>query len=192
MAELSKTRQTLRLSDIEFRQLEESRYEEFRINVNEWFSSSDSNSNHYNIKNYPRLTKDDFKNSLDEGSLMYIAVIKTTNEMVGTAGIEKPAVICDKLTSTLILGSVKIEYRRLGILKLLNDEILKIAKQLGVEKVQSVSSYYSKHITEFLLKNGYTLTGTMVYHKSNYTKNMFHIAQDYFVFNYFEKAIYYL
>ena len=60
---------------------------------------------------------------------------------------------------------------------------------MGVENISMVSNYYGKFITEDLIKNGYTLTGTMIQHKSNCTKNMFQQIEDYFVSNCFEKAI---
>ena len=189
MADYSESQQTLALSDIEFCQLDESRHEEFRINVNEWYSSLDSNSAKFNLRDFTRLTEDEFRNYLDEGTVMYIAKIKTTNEMVGTIGIEKPHICKDRLTSAITLRAVRTEYRRLGIGKLLNDEIVKVAKQMGVENISMESSYYGKFITEDLIKNGYTLTGTMIQHKSNYTKSLFQRVEDYFVFNCFEKAI---
>ena len=101
MTELSETRLTL--SDIEFCQLDESRYEEFRINVNEWYSSLYSNSSKFNLRDFPRLAEVDFWKYLDEGTVMYIAKIKTTNEMVGTVGIEKPHICKDRLTGTITL-----------------------------------------------------------------------------------------
>ena len=158
MTELSETRLTLALSDIEFCQLDESRYEEFRINVNEWYSSLDCNSSKFNLRDFPRLAEDEFRNYLDEGTVMYIAKIKTTNEMVGTIGIEKPHFCKDRLTDTITLRAVRTEYRRLGIGNLLHYEIIKVAKQMDVENIYMVSNYYKKFISQDLIKNGYTYT----------------------------------
>ena len=103
MADYSESQQTLALSDIEFCKLGESRHEEFRINVNEWYSSLESNSAKFNLRDSSRLTEDEFRNRVDGGTVMYIAKIKTTNEMVGTVGIEKPHICKDRLTGIITL-----------------------------------------------------------------------------------------
>ena len=175
--------------DVIISQLEEPRYEEFRNNVNEWFGSLDCNKQSFNFIYHHRLSKEDFKRHLDEGFVMYTACTKSTNEMIGTIGVERPQFIRGKLTSTLILGAVKNEYQKSGVAYLLLDEMIIVAKQMGAEKVATVTSYYNKFITAALFKKGFTLIETKVEHKSNFTNNMFHFVKDYFVFNYLEKTV---
>ena len=59
---------------------------------------------------------------------------------------------------------------------------------MGAEKVVAVASYYDNFVAGALKENGYTLTETKTEHKSNFTKNTFHLIPDYSVYNYFEKA----
>lgn len=170
-------------------QLQETRYEEFISNVNEWYESLDCNSESYNLRDSSRLLQEEFHKHLDEGAMMYIACNVSTNEMVGTIGIIRPHLCRGKLTSEVILVAVKTEYRQSGISQLLIDEIISVAKGIGVEKIAMVTSYYNKFFSRSLLKKGYELIGTKIEHKSNFTKNMFHLMPDYFVYNYFEKTI---
>ena len=93
--------------------------------------------------------------------------------MVGTSGIEKPKISKGKLTSEIIFGAVKTEYRQFGIGKRLIDEAIEIAKQMGVERVLLKTNYYEKHLTRMTVKKNFTLTGTIVEHKSIYLKTRF-------------------
>lgn len=169
-------------------QLEEPRYEEFLRNLNDWFNSLDCNVENFKTSNYSRISKEDLEEHLSEGTLMYIACTKSTNELVGTIGLGRPRLRRGKLTSELMLATVKTEYRKSGIAKLLNDEMVRIAKEMGAEKVALRTSYENKFVAGALFKNGYELTETKVEHKSNYTNTLFHLMKDYFVYNYFEKA----
>ena len=40
--------------------LEETRYEEFRLNINQWWATADNTETHFNFVDFPRLTKEEF------------------------------------------------------------------------------------------------------------------------------------
>ena len=176
------------LHEIEFCMLEESRFEEFRLNINQWWATADNNRTLLNFIDFPRLTEEDF-NCIVDGSVMFIACLKGTNEMVGTSGLENPKISKGKSTSEIILGAVKPEYRQFGIGKRLIDKAIELAKQMGIERVVLVTNYYEKHLTKMVIKKDFTLTGTIVEHKSSYTKSWFLATQDYRVYNRWMKSI---
>ena len=109
--------------------------------------------------------------------------------MVGTSGIEKPKISKGKLTSEIILLAVKTEYRQFGIGSRLIDEAIEIAKQMGVERVLVDTNYYKRYLTRMLVNKNFTLTGTIVEHKSSYSKTRFLAIQDYLVSNWWMKSI---
>ena len=185
----SKVLESFSLSDIEFSQLEESRFEEFRRNINLWWTTSDISVKDFNFVDFPRLTKKEFINHISDGTVMIIACVKKTNEMIGTSGIETPKISRGKLTSEIILCAVKTEYRQFGIYKGILDEDIEIAKQMGIEKVILRTSFYSKYLNNMLNKKNFTLTGTMIQHKSNYMNSWFLAIQDYHIYNCCEKII---
>lgn len=123
---------------------------------------------------------------------MIIACLKGTNQMIGTSGLELPHYSKGKSTSRIMLVAVKTEYRRFGIANELNDETIRIAGQMGVEKVIVTTSFYNDYVyylTNLLNKKNYTLTATKVQHKSSYIKNWFLATQDYHAYNCLEKII---
>ena len=94
-----------------------------------------------------------------------------------------------KLTSEIIIGAVKTEYRQFGVGKRLIGEAIEIAKQMGIERVLLNTNYYEKHLTRLIVKKNFTLTSTIVEHKSSYSKTRFLAIQDYLVLNWWEKVI---
>ena len=187
MAESENLRKTS-LHEIEFCMLEESRFEEFRLNINQWWATADNSRTLLNFIDFPRLTEEDFYCIADD-SVMFIACLKGTNEMVGTSGLENPKISQGKSTSEIILGAVKPEYRQFGIGKRLIDKAIELAKQMGIERVVLVTNFYKKHLTQMVIKKDFTLTGTIVEHKSSYTKTFFLATQDYRVYNRWIKSI---
>ena len=184
----SKNIEGFSLSDIEFSQLEESRFEEFRLNINLWWTTSDTSVTDFNFVDFPRLTKEDFTTYIADGTVMIIACIKKTNEMVGISGLE-PIILRGKQANNIILGAVKPEYRQFGIAKRMIDEAIEIAKRMGIERVMLTTSFYNKYLSNMLNKMNFTLTGTMIQHKSSYIKNWFLATQDYRIYNCWEKII---
>ena len=137
--------------------LEESRFEEFRLNINQWWATADNSETHFNFIDFPKLPKEEFNCHITDGTVMFIACLKGTNEMVGTSGLVKPKISKGKLTSEIIIGAVKTEYRQFGIGNRLIDEAIVIAKQMGIERVLLNTNYYEKNLTRMLVKKNFTL-----------------------------------
>ena len=114
----------------------------------------------------PRISKEDMKNAICEGTVFIQMHLKDTKEFVGCTGVSKPEISASGLTSYLSLHSVKTEYRKRGLGTLIYDEALTTAKEMGANRVtlHIIESLKFQH--EFFLKRGFKLMKVITKHKS--------------------------
>ena len=176
--------------EIEFSQLEESRFEEYRTALNEWYASLPENGMSRDFRRAPRLTEKDLNNTVAKGTVLIIGCLKTTNELVASIAIGKPREsVKNKLTSFISLLAVNTKYRRLGLGSLTFEEGLRTAKQMGTETITLRVYYDNKFQMEFMIKNNLILREIKTTHKSNFVDNQFLNIIDYYTYCCFEKNL---
>ena len=165
--------------EIEFCILEESRYEECRLAINEWFASLHENNLVFDYSKCPRLTKGVMEEEIANGAVFVLACIKETNELVGCFEIGDPFRFKDGYPivkiKTLNTLCVKTEYRRRGLRGLMMKEFEKMASEIGTHKIEcSVVSTLQFEIDN-LKKEGFELRKSFTVKKSDldgYVKDM--------------------
>ena len=177
-------------ADIEFSHLDVSRFDEYRGAINQWYRSLPENNIPRDSIIVSRLSEKELKNKISDGTIIVIASLKTTNELVGSVAIGRPKVSCrDTLTSDITLHAVKTEYRRLGIGGMVFEEGVKTAKLIGAQRVYLEVFYEKKFQKDFMIKNGFIHTATKIFHKSEFTDNLFQSIRDYVTYYVLEKNI---
>ena len=176
--------------DIIFSYLKEDRYEEYMRAANEWYASLPENNISRDFKHVPRLSQKQFRDYIDDATIIIIACLKETDELIASIAVGQPKESPKGLlTSTINLYAVNTLYRRRGVGGIIFDEGVRTARLIGAQRLTLTINYDNKFQKDFMINKGLVNTQIKTFHKSDFIDNKFLSIRDYATYLTFEKIL---